>query len=116
MGSERIAQRYRVPTTPVQWDVPKKSWITGGSKLHREQAAVIEVSVVGAAIVAPDTTALGIGSKVEVYWNGTKGNIIVRRVARYPGSTDLLLFGVEYADNPSILGTALFEHLVGGRS
>ena len=115
LGSERIAQRYRVPTTPVEWAIPRKSWVTGGQKLHREQAAIIELSVVGAAIVAPDSTALAIGSKVDVYWSGTKGSVIVRRIARYPGSTDLLLFGVEYGDNPSILGTALFEHLVGGR-
>ena len=116
MGSERIAQRYRVPTTVIEWAVPRKSWITGGQKLQREQAAIIEVSVVGAAIVAPDDTAVAVGSKLDVYWTGVKGHIIVRRVTRYPGSDDLLLYGVEYADNPSILGAALFEHLVGGRS
>ena len=53
VGHQRIAQRFRVATTPIEWVVPKRRGLDARSKSVLAEAAIIELSVMGAAIVAP---------------------------------------------------------------
>ena len=53
IGHQRIAQRFPVATTPIEWKVPKRRNVTPRSRTMWAEAAVIELSVMGAAIVAP---------------------------------------------------------------
>ncbi len=112
IGHQRIAQRFSVVTTPIWWKVPKRRGLTARSKPVLAEAAIIEVSIMGAAIVAPLRWRAVVGSRVEVQWEDQTGFVLIRREVPYPNSTTLALYGVEYADNGSPLAKALFERLV----
>lgn len=112
IGHQRIAQRFPVATTPIEWKVPKRRNVTPRSRTAWAEAAIIELSVMGAAIVAPVKWRPIRGSKVEVRWEGRTGIVVVRREAPFPGSTTMALYGVEYADNHAALALDLFERLV----
>ena len=108
----RLAQRYKVRTTPIQWNVITKGRVATSSRLKRADAAIIEVSVIGAAIVATDRQLVPLGARVQIFWGGMTGWVRIRRAARYPGSADLVLFGVEYDEPNSPIGAAIFAALV----
>jgi hypothetical protein len=112
LGHQRIAQRFPVATTPIEWKVPKRRGATPRSKTVWAEAAVIELSVMGAAVVAPIRWRALKGSKVEARWEGHEGVLIIRREVPFPGSESMALYGCEYADNASPLATELFERLV----
>jgi hypothetical protein len=112
MGHQRIAQRFQVATTPIEWLVPKRRGLDARSKPVVAEAAVIELSVMGAAIVCPLKWRAVTGTRVEVRWEGLTGLVLVRREVPFPGSTKVAMYGVEFADNPSELGRAMFERLV----
>jgi hypothetical protein len=112
IGHQRIAQRFRVATTPIEWLVPKRRGLDARSKVVVAEAAVIEMSVMGAAIVCPLKWRAVTGSRVEVRWEGMSGLVLVRREVPFPGSTKVAMYGVEFADNPSELGKAMFDALV----
>ena len=112
VGHQRIAQRFPVATTEVAWLVPKRRGLDARSKPVWTEAAVIEISVMGLAIVCPDKWRAVIGTRVDLRWEGMTGHILVRREAPFPRSTNLVMYGAEFADNPSELGRALFERLV----
>jgi hypothetical protein len=106
----RLAPRFQVRTTPIRWWVPKAK--RRASKPVLAEAAVIEVSVVGAAIVCPNDWAPVVGTRVEASWGDVRGTVIIRRAVPYPGSAALTLYGVEYGEQRSALGMALYERLV----
>lgn len=112
VGHQRIAQRFRVATTPIEWVVPKRRGLDARSKSVLAEAAIIELSVMGAAIVAPLKWRAVTGTKVQVRWEDKTGLVLVRREVPFPGSSKVAMYGVEFADNPSELGRALFERLV----
>ena len=114
VGHQRIAQRFRVATTPIQWVVPKRRGLDARSKSVLAEAAIIELSVMGAAIVCPVKWRAVTGSRVQIEWQGITGYVHIRREVPFPGSNKLALYGVEFADNPSVVGKALFDHLVAG--
>ena len=108
----RIAQRYPTVTTPIHWEVAKMGRRGPKPKLQWAEAAIIELSSFGAAVVAPAEWCAPVGAKVQVRWGGLVGSVHVRREAHYSRSSGLKLYGIEFADNPSELGKALYEHLV----
>jgi hypothetical protein len=112
IGHQRIAQRFSVATTPIEWVVPKRRGLDARSKAVVAEAAIIELSVMGAAIVAPVQWRAVTGSKVQVRWQGHVGLVYIRREVPFRGSAKFALYGAEFADNPSELGRALFEELV----
>lgn len=112
IGHQRIAQRFTVATTPVRWKIPRRRGLNARSKAVQAEAAVVELSVMGAAIVCPLKWRAVVGSKVEVEWEGHRSTVVVRREAPYPGSTTVALYGVEWTDSNATLAKALFERLV----
>lgn len=108
----RIAQRYPTVTTPIEWEVAKMGRRGPKPKLQWAEAAIIELSAFGAAVVAPIEWAVPVGHRVNVRWAGLAGSVLVRRDAHYSRSSGLKLYGVEFADNPSDLARALYEQLI----
>ena len=80
--------------------------------MHSVQAALIEVSVMGAAIIAPEKWELTPGNRTEVTWEDFTGLVVVRRCAPYARKEGLYIYGVEYCDGRSLLGPALYDNLV----
>jgi hypothetical protein len=108
-GKQRLAQRYELPTTPIQWKVARRG---RSSRLVRVEAALVELSVMGAAIVAPAKQVAPVGAQVEVFWEGISGWVVVRRSDAYRGSAAFTIHGVEFCDGRSPLGPTMFERLV----
>jgi hypothetical protein len=110
----RITERHPVPTTEIMWKVPKRR-VTGG--LNRPaftEAAIVDLSTVGAGIVCPKAWVVNKGDVIEVAWNDLVGTVKVRRVAPFEGSSDLILYGVEFTPGAAAtLGSALYEQLLG---
>ena len=90
----RIAPRYPTATTPISWEVPKQGRRGPKPKLQWAEAAIIELSAFGAAVVAPQEWAVPVGGRVQVRWGGLVGTVIVRRAAHYSRSSGLMLYGV----------------------
>ena len=112
MGRERIAQRNQVPTTEILWKVPRRGRGSARRKLHLVEAAVIEVSIMGAAIVCPEKWEAPVGGRTQVFWAEVSGWVAIRRAVPYPHADGLMLYGVEYVENPSQLGLAFYDRLV----
>ena len=110
VGKQRLAQRHEVPSTPIMWKVPRRGRTS--RRTHVVEAAVVEVSVMGLAVVAPSRWEPGLGSRVEVYWEDLAGLVLVRRAAKFRGSSDFYVYGVEHCDGRSPLGPALYDRLV----
>ena len=77
------------------------------------EAALIEVSIMGAAVVAPDRWEAYVGTRVEIFWEDFSAWVIVRRATSYHGAAGLVVYGVEYADTRAPLGVALYDRFVG---
>ncbi|WP_426571526.1 hypothetical protein [Aquihabitans sp. McL0605] len=95
-------------TTPITWKVRKR----GRTRLSVAEAAVVQLSVVGAAIVAPDRWEAPVGTRVEVFWEGYAAWVVVRREAPYQDTENFRIYGVEYCDARSELGPAIYDRLV----
>ena len=118
MGSDpnrRLAMRHSVPTTEIIWKVPRRSrGMLGKPKLV--EAAVIDLSTVGAGIVCPNKWEARRGMKVEIFWRDLSGIVVVRRVDPLPGSKKLTRYGVEFAtSSATTIGAALYAALVDSR-
>lgn len=108
-GKQRLAQRYEIPTEPIHWKVARR----GRPRLTRVEAAVVELSVMGAAVVAPKKCEAPVGAQVEVFWQGIAGWVVIRRTDAYRGSDTFVIHGVEFVDAArSPLGPTMFERLV----
>jgi hypothetical protein len=109
--NRRLAQRRSVPTTRIWWRVPKRRRGGGvAGKPVLTEAAVIEVSSVGAGIVCPDRFAPPVGSLAEVIYGDQRGFVMIRRIDPMPGADHLIRYGVEYVTtSANTLGTALYE-------
>jgi hypothetical protein len=112
IGHQRIAQRYTVATTPIRWKIPKRKGLHARSRAVPAEAAIVELSIMGAAVVCPLKWRAVVGSKVEIEWEGQKGLAVVRREAVYPRSTTVALYGIEWAESSTALAGALFDRLV----
>jgi hypothetical protein len=109
---ERIATRYPSATTPIGWMIPKRRrWGNASWDPVAAEGAIVEVSLTGAAIVAPNRYFAPIGYRSRVVWGDHSGEVVIRRSAPYQGSSSLTLYGVEYVEQPSALGRALFDEL-----
>ena len=82
------------------------------SRRVKAEAAIIEISLMGVAIVAPDRWGVVVGNKLEVFWEDQVGWVWIRRMHSFPGSTKLMQYGAEYADPNSQLAAALYERYV----
>ncbi len=107
--NRRLATRHDAPTTEVRWRVPKQRR-GGGGRLVWTEAAVIEVSSVGAGVVCPDTYAPPVGSLVEVSYGDHHGFVVIRRAQPLPQAPHLVRYGVEYVtSSANTIGVALLE-------
>lgn len=110
----RLSERHPVPTTPILWKVPKRRVTGGMNRPAFTDAAVIDISTVGAAIVCPKPWIAQVKDIVDIQWNGMEGQVKVRRVTNIAGSDTLMLYGVEFTSaTAAVLGAAMFEALMG---
>ncbi len=109
-GKQRLAQRHDVDLTPIEWKVAR----SGRRRLTLQQAAIVELSIVGAGIVAPDRFETPVGARIEIFWEDMSAWVLVRHLTPLVSTSNenLRIHGVEYLDARNQLGPALYERLV----
>lgn len=102
----RISVRYRVTGVTVEWTAPQ-----GGRLMPKRKKTVtadlIDLSVAGALIRAPESSAIHVGLRVEVKLGGEAGLVEVRNMR----STDdgMVLYGVVFHRISPALEAAIYD-------
>jgi hypothetical protein len=92
------------------------SWNTRGRRRPRWQrrpfpeADVIDVSVTGAQLLAPESPWIQVGQLITVAAGGAVGTVRIRRIVPVTNGP-LCMFGVEFIDLEPALQALLFTHL-----
>ncbi len=73
-----------------------------------EVGLLVNVSVSGAGVLAPDTMDLQPGSLVTIAFEGTTGEVIVRRISSC-GNESQNLYGIEFAEPSSPLTALVYD-------
>ncbi|MEZ5139708.1 MAG: hypothetical protein R2702_15050 [Acidimicrobiales bacterium] len=108
--NRRLAQRHEVQTTPIRWRVAKRRRNGAAGRVVTTDAAVVEVSSVGAGIVCPREFIAPVGTLAEISYRGMTGFVLVRRAEPIPGADHLVRYGVEYVTtSANTIGVALHE-------
>lgn len=108
--NRRVGQRHPIESVPVTWraDLPRRSGLlrrrTGAQPAH-----MVDLSVSGAAVVAPAAGDLRVGSVVVVDYEGHAGRVVIRRIAAGPIASAGSLYGVEFSEPNGELTSALYD-------
>ena len=105
-NERRIGRRWPSSGLAVGWDLQR----AGGIRRHRVRARdglVLDVSVSGAAILAPVDDDLVAGRLLAVGHGHHVGHVLIRRVLR-SDRRDQAIYGVQFIDAP----TGLVEGLI----
>lgn len=108
--NRRLARRHAVRTTPIRWRVAKRRRDGSAGRVVTTDAAVIEVSSVGAGIVCPREYVAPLGTLVELFYEDQSGFALVRRAEPMPGASHLVRYGIEYVSTAAnTIGVALHQ-------
>ena len=103
----RLGVRQDLRGVHVRWDADQGRADVG---LSGHQAELREMSVSGAAIVAPTGVDWDTGRTVIVAHGAASGSVTIRRVDRI-GLDDVRLYAVEFTDPDPALANALYPYL-----
>lgn len=107
--SRRMGERLAVHGVVLSWD-------TRGRRSPRwkrrrfDEADVIDVSVSGAQLLAPDNQRIAVGHRVTIVAGGAIGVVRVKRIAPVTHGP-LAIFGVEFVTLEPALEALLFSQL-----
>jgi hypothetical protein len=76
---------------------------------------LVELSVSGAAVIAPAQDHVVIGTHLRVGFHGAWGGVVVRRVGQLQ-DPEYRFYGVEFTQPNSALTTALYDAFLANRS
>ncbi len=109
----RLGRRYDAPRNRIDWRVDRP--LLGLPWVHRrsELGLLVNVSVSGAGVLAPDCMDLQPGSRVTIAFEGTTGEVIVRRISSC-GDESQNLYGIEFAEPSSALTTLVYDSFLAG--
>lgn len=105
----RMGERLAVHGLVLDWD-------TRGRRSPRwkrsrfDEADVLNVSVTGAQLLAPDNHRIAVGHRVTIVAGGALGVVRVQRIVPVTNGP-LALFGVEFVTLEAPLEALLFSHL-----
>jgi len=104
----RIGRRFDAPRNRISWRVDRP--IRGVPWLRRrsEVGLLVNVSVSGAGVLAPDCMDLQPGSRVTIGFEGATGQVIVRRISSC-GDESQNLYGIEFAEPGSPLTSLVYD-------
>lgn len=104
----RIGRRFDAPRNRIAWRLGRP--VRGVPWLRRrsEVGLLVNVSVSGAGVLAPDCMDLEPGSRVTIGFEGTTGQVIVRRISSC-GDESQNLYGIEFAEPGSPLTSIVYD-------
>lgn len=102
----RLSVRYRVSGVTIEWLAPQ-----GGRVFPRRKKAVVaelfDLSVAGALIRAPESSAIQVGMRIDVRLSGEPGIVAVRNMRQ--GEDGTVLYGVVFHRISPALEAAIFD-------
>lgn len=102
----RISTRYRVSGVTIEWLAPQ-----GGRFLPKRRkpvtADLIDLSVAGALIRAPESSAIHVGMRIDVRLGGEHGLVEVRNMRM--SDDGMVLYGVVFHRISSALEAAIYD-------
>jgi hypothetical protein len=104
----RLGRRFKAPRNRIAWRLDRS--VRGVPWLRRraEVGLLVDVSVSGAGVLAPDCMDLQPGSRVTIGFEGTRGQVIVRRISSC-GDESQNLYGIEFAEPGSPLTSVVYD-------
>lgn len=95
----RLVERYRVEQFRLAWDVQeRKAGLLGRRRESSSRAGeVMDVSITGAAVLAPTDPTIRRGSTVVIEVDGHRGAVRVRHV-RPTEDPERSVYGIEFAE------------------
>lgn len=102
----RISVRYRVTGVTIEWLAPQ-----GGRWMPKRKRAVtadlLDLSVAGALIRAPESTAIHVGLRVDIRLSGEPGSVEVRNMRL--SDDGMVLYGVVFHRISPALEAAIYD-------
>lgn len=102
----RLSVRYRVAGISIEWIAPQ-----GGRMLPNRKrtvdAELLDLSVAGALVRAPASSAIKTGSQIEILLSGEKGTVQVRNIRT--GDDGLVMYGVVFHRISPALEAAIYD-------
>ena len=102
----RLSVRYRVAGITVEWSAPQGGRVLPNRKKTVE-AELLDLSVAGALVRAPASSAISIGSRIDIRLSGEPGTVRVRNIRT--GDDDLVLYGVVFHRISPALEAAIYD-------
>lgn len=97
----------------LYWNLPKQSWKSRFKKQEAQVGLLQDVSVTGAAVVAPANEQIGRGTVVPVAFGWVEGTVRVMRVEPHPDG-QRAIYGVEFESSDSELAKAIHQTFLQG--
>jgi hypothetical protein len=110
-GNRRLGVRHGIEPVAIRWkaDLARKgSLFKRRSGIDPHLGYLYELSVSGAAIVAPAAKDVQVGYPVAVDCMGVAGLVVVRRIEPYTDPS-YSVYGVEFSDQGGALAGTLYD-------
>lgn len=102
----RLSARYRVSGVTIEWLAPQ-----GGRILPKRKKSVtaelLDLSVSGASIRAPESSAIRVGMRIDIRLSGEPGIVQVRNMRR--DDDGMMIYGVVFHQISAGLEAAIYD-------
>ena len=102
----RLSVRYRVTGVTLEWNAPQGGRFLPNRK-KSVQAELVDLSVAGALVRAPESSAITIGTQIDIALSGEFGRVQVRNVR--PADDGMVLYGVVFHRISPALEAAIYD-------
>jgi hypothetical protein len=106
--NRRLGERRPVEPTEVLWNLPPSGWRQRFRKAEPQSGLLQDVSVTGAAVVAPADETILRGSEVKVAFGWVEGTVRVKRIDPHLDGARWI-YGVEFESTDSPLAQAIHQ-------
>lgn len=103
----RLSERYPANGLELEWIVPSRRKFLKDRELAIK-VHVLDVSVTGALLAAPEIAGLQIGDRVKFRLNGDTGTASVRHI-RMSSTGETCFYGVSFVELNDTLSAELFD-------
>lgn len=107
-ANRRLGERKPVEPTQLQWNVPLPGWRQRFKKTEPQIGVLHDVSVTGAAVVAPADENIHRGAEVRVSFGWIEGTVHVKRIDPHLDGTSWI-YGVEFERTDAPLAQAIHK-------
>lgn len=102
----RLSVRYRVTGITVEWIAPQGGRVLPNRK-RTVEAELLDLSVAGALVRAPKSSAIKTGMPIDILLSGESGTVQVRNMRM--GDDGLVLYGVVFHRISPALEAAIYD-------